>query len=431
MGRTLRGDSMNKRDFLKATVATSLAGMLEKPSFAETLARTPMAAAQDEAFWTALRAHYPTNNRFINLENGFYCFQPDDVLNAFIEHVRAINGEASHYMRTRLDIDVVKVRSAVAGLAGCSLEELVVTRNTTESLDTVINGFDWEAGDEAVMATQDYGSMMDMFALQARRHGIVNKIIEIPLDPKSDDEIVKVYRDAISDKTRLLMVSHIVGGTGQVLPVAAICDMAHAKGVEVMVDGAHSFAHLDFRIPDLRCDYYGASLHKWLSAPLGVGLLYVKRDRIPKLWPVFGDAGMADDDIRKLNHRGTHPIHTDLTIKRAIAFHEAIGPARKEARLRHLQRYWTSKVRSSPNIYLNTPGDPDRTCAIANVGVRGMPPAKLAATLLDDHGIYTVGIDRGTVKGVRITPQLYTSIAELDVLVGALKHISAQQDKAV
>jgi len=421
---------MNKRDFLKATIATSLAAMLEKPGLAEALAKSAPEVAQDEAFWSALRAHYPTDNHFINLENGYYCFQPDDILNAFIEHVRAINGEASHYMRTRLDTDVVKVRSAVARLAGCATEELVVTRNTTESLDTVINGLDWKAGDEAVMATQDYGSMIDMFALQARRHGIVNRIVEIPLDPKSDDEIVTIYRDAISDKTRLLMVSHIVGGTGQVLPIAAICDMAHDRGVEVMVDGAHSFAHLDFRIPDLKCDYYGASLHKWLSAPLGVGLLYVKRDRIAKLWPIFGDASMADDDIRKLNHRGTHPIHTDLTIERAIAFHEAIGPARKQARLRHLQTYWTSRVRSLPNVYLNTPSHPDRTCAIANVGVRGIPPARLAAALLDDHGIYTVAIDRGTVKGVRITPQLYTSIAELDILVGALKQISAQ-DKVV
>lgn len=198
---------MNKRDFLKAAVATSLAGMLEKPGFAEALAKSPADAAQDEAFWTALRAHYPTDNHFINLENGYYCFQPDDVLNAFIDHVRAINGEASHYMRTRLDSDVVKVRSAVARLAGCATEELVVTRNTTEALDTVINGLDWKAGDEAVMATQDYGSMIDMFALQARRHGVVNRIVEIPLDPRSDDEIVNIYRDAINDKTRLLMVS--------------------------------------------------------------------------------------------------------------------------------------------------------------------------------------------------------------------------------
>ena len=409
---------MNKRDFMKGGAATSI-GLL-----ASGLARSAAQLAPDEAFWGELRRHYRTDNRFINLENGFYCFQPDTILDALLVNIRAINGEASHYMRTKLDSDVAKVRGQVAGLAGCSVDELVVTRNTTESLDTVINGIDWKPGDEAVMATQDYGSMIDMFTLQARRHGMVNRIVEVPLHPKNDAEIVDVYRHAITAKTRLLMVSHIVGGTGQVLPVRAICAMAHERGVPVMVDGAHSFAHLDFAIPDLGCDYYGASLHKWLSAPLGLGLLWVRRDRIAALWPMFGDASMADDDIRKLNHRGTHPIHSDLTLATAIAFHETIGSSRKLARLRYLQSYWTGKVRALPAIRLNTPADPARTCAIANVGVEGIAPAQLAASLMDRYGIYTVAIDRGTVQGVRVTPQLYTSIAELDALVAALTDIA-------
>jgi selenocysteine lyase/cysteine desulfurase len=414
---------MNKRDFLKGSAA--VAAVLSQAGLARAMAKPAAEAARDEAFWTAVRAHYPTDNRFINLENGFYCFQPDVVMQAFQAHVRAINGEASHYMRTRLNSDVDRVRGQVAELAGVPVEELIVTRNTTESLDTIINGFDWKAGDEAIMATQDYGSMMDMFALQARRHGIVNRIVEVPLHPKSDDEIVKVYADAITDKTRLLMVSHIVGGTGQVLPVAKICDMAHARGVPVMVDGAHSFAHLDFKIPDLRCDYYGASLHKWLSAPLGLGLLWVRRDRIPALWQMFGDAGVPDDDIRKLNHRGTHPIHSDLSLETAIAFHNGIGAARKQARLCYLHAYWVGQVAGAPNIYFNTPSDAARTCAIVNVGVENIAPADLADRLLKDHNIYTVAIDRGTVKGVRITPQLYTSIAELDALVAGLKAIAS------
>ncbi|MDF0487307.1 aminotransferase class V-fold PLP-dependent enzyme [Sphingomonas sp. H39-1-10] len=414
---------MNKRDFLKAAGAASLAALLDTPGLA---ARAPEDLARDEAFWAEIRSHFPTDNRFINLENGFYCFQPSDVFDAFVANARAVNGEASHYMRTRLDTDVVKIRTAVAALAAVPVEELVVTRNTTESLDTVINGIPWQAGDEAVMATQDYGSMMDMFALQARRHGIVNRIVRLPLDPASDAEIVETYRKAITPRTKLLMVSHIVGGTGQVLPVAAICDMAHGLGVPVMVDGAHSFAHLDFKIADLRCDYFGASLHKWLSAPLGLGVLWVRRDRIAGLWPMFGDASMADDDIRKLNHRGTHPVHSDLTLPRAIAFHEAIGAERKMARLRFLQQSWTSRARAIRGVYLNTPRDPARTCAIANVGLNGLAPAMLAETLLKDHNIYTVAIDRGEVKGVRVTPQIYTSPAELDALVAALTKIAGR-----
>lgn len=417
---------MNKREVIKVGCAGSIALFLESAGVARSLAQAPAALAGDETFWDALRRHYPSDNRFINLENGFYCFQPDDVLTAFTANARAVNGEASHYMRTRLDTDVAKVRGGVARLAGCPVEELIVTRNTTESLDTVINGIEWKAGDEAVMASQDYGSMIDMFTLQARRHGIVNRVVEIPLDPANDQQVIDVYARAITPRTRLLMVSHIIGGTGHVLPVAAIFDMAHARGVEVMVDGAHSFAHLDFKIPDLRCDYYGASLHKWLSAPLGLGLLYVRRDRIAKLWPMFGDASMADDDIRKLNHRGTHPIHSDLTIERAIAFHQAIGAERKLARLRHLHAYWVGKTRALPNIYFNTPSDPARTSAIVNVGVRGVAPAVLAKTLLDDHGIYTVAIDRDQVKGVRVTPQVYTSLADLDALVAALTTITAR-----
>lgn len=265
-----------------------------------------------------------------------------------------------------------------------------------------------------------------MLALQARRHGLVNRIVEVPLHPRCDAEVVEVYRRALTDRTRLLMVSHIVGGTGQVLPVAAIFDMAHERGVPVMVDGAHSFARLDFRIPDLRCDYYGASLHKWLSAPLGAGLLYVRRDRITGPWPMFGDLGLADHDIRKLNHRGTHSVHTDLTLARAIAFHREIGAARKQARLRFLHAYWVDWVRTLPRIRLNTPADPLRICAIANGAVDGMRPSILVQALMDDHGIYTVAIERGTVQGLLVTPQLYTSLAELDALVAALTASSAR-----
>jgi selenocysteine lyase/cysteine desulfurase len=201
--------------------------------------------------------------------------------------------------------------------------------------------------------------------------------------------------------------------------------MAHARGVQIMVDGAHAFAHLDFRIPDLDCDYYGASLHKWLGANLGAGILYVRKDRIEKLWPVYGDKGMADTDIRKLNHTGTHPVHTDLAIMNAIDFHESIGIARKEARLRYLQNYWTKQVRGVPRIMLNTPGDPRRSCAIANVGVAGMAPKDLAKTLLDKYRIWTVAIDTANVHGARITPHLYTTTAELDAFVRALKDIAA------
>src|SRR5471032_185105 len=386
---------------------------------------TPAALAEDEPFWAALRAKFKLTPDYINLENGYYCFQPEEVLDVFVKNVRAINVEAAHYMRTRQVPDKIRARTKLAAMAGCSPDEMALTRNTTESLDTVISGFDWKAGDEAVMANQDYGAMLDMFKLTARRYGMRNVMIDIPMDPKSDDEVVQVYASALTSRTKLLMIPHMVNITGHIMPVRAICDMAHARNVPVMVDGAHAFAHLDYKIPDLHCDYYGASLHKWLATPLGAGILYVKKDRIASLWPVFADLGMADDDIRKLNHTGTHPVHTDITIENSIAFHDVIGSARKEARLRFLQNYWTSKVRALPKIVMNTPSDPKRSCGIANVGVQGMKPAELAKVLLDKYKVYTVAIDGALVRGVRVTPQVYTSTAELDTFVQALRELAA------
>jgi hypothetical protein len=416
---------MDKREFLRTMGGASM-GMLFAPDILQRYAAMPVhALAEDEPFWAGIRSKFKLTPHYINLENGFFCFQPEEVLEAFIGHVRAINLEASHYMRTVKDTDKLRVRTKLAAMAGCSAEELVITRNTTESLDTVINGYDWKPSDEAVMANQDYGAMIDMFKLQAKRHGMVNVFVDIPMDPASDDVVVQSYAKAITPRTRLLMIPHMVNITGHLLPVRAICDMAHARGVDVMVDGAHAFAQLDFKIPDLHCDYYGASLHKWLSTPIGAGILYVKREKIGRLWPIYGDEGPQQDDIARLNHTGTHPPHTDLGIENAIVFHEAIGVARKEARLRYLQRYWSDKVRGLPRIVLNTPADPARSCAIANVGIQGIAPGDLAKTLLDRFKVWTVAIDGAGVHGVRVTPQVYTSTSELDTFVRALRTLAS------
>jgi selenocysteine lyase/cysteine desulfurase len=416
---------MNKREFVRTLGGASL-GVMFSPTLLARYAAVPHERlAEDEVFWRTIRGKYRLTPDYINLENGYYSMQAEPVLDAFVAHVRSINVQASRYMRTRQTDDKLRVRTRLAKMAGVSPEELIITRNTTESLDTVISGLDWQPGDEAVMAEQDYGAMLDMFKMQARRRGIVNRVVSLPLDPRSDDELVQLYANAITPKTRLLMVGHMVNITGHIMPVRAISDMAHARGVDVMTDGAHAFAQLAFNIPDLGCDYYGASLHKWLGTPLGAGILYVKKDRIPKLWPIYADEGVPDTDIRKLNHTGTHPVHTDLAIENAIDFHEAIGIERKEARLRYLQQYWTKQVRGVRNIMLNTPSDPKRSCAIANVGVANMKPGDLAKTLLDRYKVWTVAINTANVQGVRVTPQLFTTPAELDVLVRALKELAA------
>lgn len=379
--------------------------------------------ASDEDFWAGIRSGYRLKPDYINLENGYYCFQPQETLEHFIEHVREVNYQGSYYMRT-VQWDNKKAAAAkLAELGGCSAEELIITRNTTESLDMIIGGLDWKPGDEAIMAEQDYGAMLDHFKLVAKRFGIVNKIVSVPNHPSSDEEIVNLYEKAITPKTKLLMVCHMVNITGQILPVKKICDMAHSKGVLVMVDGAHAFAHFRFKIPDLNCDFYGSSLHKWLSVPLGAGILYVKKENISKVWPLLADGERKPDDIYRLNHIGTHPVHTDLAIANAIDFHNKIGAERKEARLRYLQNYWTSKVRNLPNVMVNTPADPTRSCGIANVGVKSMKPGDLADTLMKKYKIYTVAIDGANVHGCRISPNLYTTTQELDVLVKALTEL--------
>jgi len=267
--------------------------------------------------------------------------------------------------------------------------------------------------------------MLDMFKQVAKRYGVINKIVSVPNHPNSDEEIVELYANAITPKTKLLMVSHMVNITGHILPIRKISDMAHSKGVLVMGDGAHAFAHFRYSIPDLGCDFYGTSLHKWLSVPLGAGFLYVKKENIAKVWPLLAEAGKKEDDITRLNHTGTHPVHTDLAIANAIDFHNKIGAERKEARLRYLQHYWSDKVRSLPNVVVNTPADPERSCGIANAGIKGMKPGDMAKLLLEKYKIYTVAIDYANVQGCRIAPNVYTTPKDLDVLVKALSEMKA------
>ncbi len=385
----------------------------------------PEELAADEKFWEGIRKGFRIKPDYINLENGYYCFLPEETLEKFIAHVREINFQGSYYMRIKKFDDNKAMAAKLAVLAGCSAEELVITRNTSESLDLVIGGTHWQAGDEAVMAEQDYGAMLDMFKLVAKRHGVINKIISVPNHPASDEEIVNLYANAITPKTKLLMVCHMINITGQILPIRKICDMAHSKGVKVLVDGAHAFAHINFSIPDLHCDYYGSSLHKWLSVPLGLGILYVKQENISTIWPLLGESeDIPVNDIRSLNHIGTPPVHTYLAVENAIDYYLKIGRERKEERLRYLQLYWSSKVRNMPGVVVNTPAQAARSCGIANVGIKDMKPAELAATLLKKYKIYTVAIDYANVHGCRITPNIYTTPKELDQFVIALKEMS-------
>lgn len=420
---------MDKRTFLKTSSLLGLgsfAGLKGLEDLVRSVSHVPAEQmADNEDFWSEIRKGYKLKTEYINLENGYYCIQPQEILHAFTNHVNEVNMQGAYYMRTVQYENKKRIAAKLAAVAGCSSDELIITRNTTESLDMVIAGFDWKSGDEAVMAEQDYGAMLDMFTQVSKRYGMGNKIISIPQHPKSDEEIVKLYENAITPNTKLLMVCHMINITGQVLPIRKICDMAHSKNVQVMVDGAHAFAHLDFKISDLDCDYYGCSLHKWLSTPLGAGFLYVKKGNVSNIWPLLAESEKEPDDISRLNHTGTIPVHTDLAIENAIDYYNTIGAKRKEERLRYLQTYWTKQVRGIKKVIISTPEDPKRCCAIANVGIEGISPSDMAKTLLDKYKIYTVAIDGKGVKGCRITPNVYTTTKELDQLVKAIKEMAA------
>lgn len=382
---------------------------------------------ETEDFWLRIRKDYALKPEYINLENGYYCIAPGPTLAKFLDHVKEINYQGSYYMRTVQWENKARVADRLAKWLGCDSDELIITRNATESLDMIISGYPWKNGDEAIYARQDYGAMIDQFEMIAKRYGVVNRVISIPNHPQSDDEIVSLYEEQINSNTRLIMVCHMINITGQILPVRKICDMAHSHGVEVLVDGAHCTGHIHVNISDLHCDYYASSLHKWLSTPLGAGILFVSKEKIPQIWPLLASEEKEDDDILRLNHTGTHPVHTDLAIHDAMDYLEMIGMDRKEKRLRFLQRYWSEALRDLPGVLVNTPEEPQRSCGIGNIGLEHMPPTTLSQALMEEFQIFTVAIDGAGVHGCRITPNVYTTTEELDRFIQAIEILAVRK----
>jgi selenocysteine lyase/cysteine desulfurase len=310
------------------------------------------------------------------------------------------------------------LRQNLATLAGCSAEEIVINRNSSEGLETVIFGMQLKAGDEIVAAKQDYPNMINAYKQREMRDGI--KMVWINLDLPSEDEdyIVNKYVSAFTSKTKVVHVTHIINWNGQILPVKKIAAEAHKRGIEVIVDGAHSFAHFDFKVPDLDADYFAASLHKWLYAPIGSGMLYVRKNKIRHLYPLFATSeNPLKDDIRKFENLGTRPMFIEQAINKALEFHDMIGSERKEKRLHYLKNYWFEKVKDIPKVKLNTSFDPKWGCAIGSVSVEGRKVGELDNFLLDKYHIHTVGIEWENIHGVRVTPNVYTTLKNLDVLV--------------
>jgi len=373
--------------------------------------------AQDETYWEAIQREYTQDSTFINIESGFFSPAADVVLESQINWVREVNRAPSFYMRRRMATETANLKKLIGRSLGISPEEFVISRNTTEALNTIIQGVPLEPGEEVLLCSREYPSMVEALEQRTQRFGTASRVIEIPWLPTSQDEIVRAYADAITPRTRYILVSHMIFLTGQILPVREICDMAHERGIEVIVDGAHSLAHVNQGISDLNCDYYGTSLHKWLGAPLGTGLMYIRKEHIPKVWPLYADRNAQSDHVSKFEHIGTHPPSAKQPILDAIRFHESIGGERKEARLRFLKNYWVDQVKETPGVRINTPLGRDQSCAIANVLIEGWTPGDFVDALWDRYRIFTVGVE----QGARIAPNLFTRLSDLDLLVQGIR----------
>ncbi|HEX4900419.1 MAG TPA: aminotransferase class V-fold PLP-dependent enzyme [Pyrinomonadaceae bacterium] len=385
---------------------------------------SPEQAATEEDYWSTIQTAFTVTRGIINLNNGGVSPSPRIVTEALVRYIWQQEDATAYTMWQILEPQSETIRTGLAELFGCDREEIAITRNASESLDVLLMGMDFKSGDEILTTTQDYPRMLTTLRQREKREGLVLKLIKVPIPPQNLNEITTAFERGISSRTRLILIAHQVNITGQITPVKAVCEMARAKGIETVVDGAHSFAQFDFKQKDLGCDYFGTSLHKWLYAPKGTGLLYVRREKIEKIWPLMAAETKQASDIRKFEEIGTHSAAPRLAIGEALLFHNGIGGKRKEARLRYLSRYWMNRLRDVPRIRFNTSFDPAQSCAIANVQVTGIDPTAIGSYLFNKHRIFTTPIIHEEFQGIRITPNVYTTLGELDRFCDVMEQIA-------
>jgi selenocysteine lyase/cysteine desulfurase len=428
----------NRRNFLqKAGIfsATAFLSSLAKPAWSRNLDNalqsakkfTPEELAMEEDFWYYIQQSFTVSPSLINLNNGGVSPAPKTVQDAMKRYYDYCNEAPSYYMWRELDKGREPLRKNLAKLAGCSPEEIAMNRNASEGLETVIFGLPLKAGDEVVAAKQDYPNVINAYKQRELRDGI--KMVWVNLELPSEDEnyLVQQYVSAFTAKTKVVNITHIINWNGQILPVKKIAQEAHKRGIEVVVDGAHSFMHFDFTIPELEADYFATSLHKWMYAPIGSGMLYVKKEKIKNIYPLFATSdNPLKDDIRKFENLGTRPFFIEQAIGKAIEFHEMIGSERKEKRLHYLKNYWMEKVKQLPGIKINTSLHPKWGCAIGNVGFEGKKTADLDSFLVDKYRVHVVGIEWENIHGIRVTPNVYTTAKNLDTLVEGITAFAKQ-----
>jgi isopenicillin-N epimerase len=376
--------------------------------------KTPQEAAADEDYWAEIRNAFSVDRNIINLNNGYVSPAPRVVQDSVRRLLEYSDMGPVHTMVNVLYRQVEVVRRRIAETAGCDPEEIAITRNASESLENAQYGIDLKAGDEVLTTNQDYPRMLTTFRQRERREGIVLKTISFPVPPPSMEDLYQRFENAVTPKTKLILVCHITNRTGQIFPIKRICAMAHARGIPVIVDGAHAFNHFPFKISDLDCDYYGTSLHKWTCAPIGSGFLYVRKSRIASTWSMMASADTQVNDIRKFEEIGTHPAANFNAISDALLFNENIGIHRKAARLRYLRDRWANRLAQNPKCKILHSQDPEQSCGIGFLSFNGVDPAKMYAALWEKHGILTAHVPHEEYTGLRITPHMYSTVRDID-----------------
>jgi len=423
----------NRRSFMKKSAALGLGAFGINSLFNELHAADfqnaekfwdPASETNDDYWATIQEAYTASKSDVIILNNGGVSPSPLVVQEALEKYNRQAAQGPSYYMWRIMDKGREPLRQRLAAMGGCDPEEIAINRNATEALNTVIFGLPLQKGDEVIGMKYDYPNMMNAWRQRQLRDGIVYKQLSFDFPIENDAQIVKAYEDAITPQTKIIHVTHVVNWVGQIMPVKKISQMAHKKGIEVIVDGAHSFGLLDFKISDLECDYFGTSLHKFLSAPVGSGMMWVKKDKIAKIWPLVCNHEPTSADIRKFETLGTRSFCIEQAIGEAINFQEGIGTKRKQERIHYLKKYWAEKAQQIPGVKIHTSLKPEYSCAIAGVSVDGLKPGELDSKFFNDFKIHTTPVSYEGVHCVRVTPHVYTKISDLDKLVGALEKIS-------
>ncbi|MBS1851026.1 MAG: aminotransferase class V-fold PLP-dependent enzyme [Acidobacteria bacterium] len=401
---------VSRREFLLGAQAVAISAALSS-AYAQVPAKD---LATDEAFWEKIRKAYVRDAKILNLNNGGVAPAPVSVLNAELEAIRYSNLLPSYRMWHDLEPKIEDVRKMLARLWGADPECIAITRNASESLQIAQFGIDLEPGDEVLLTVQDYPRMITTWQQRERREKIVLRQLEVTSPIQDPAEIVRLYEQAITPRTKVIHISQVGYMNGQIFPVKEVCALARRHGIPSIVDGAHAFAHVPFTFPDLDCDYYGASLHKWLSAPIGTGVLYVRKERIEKHWALMAAPAAMDKNIRKFEEIGTHPAALHNGILEALQFHEAIGAERKFARLRYLKQRWATRLSKVPGAQMMVGLDPDQSGAFATIHFSGVDANKFTETLLEKHNIFTTPIVSPSFNGVRVSSNVYTSVGEID-----------------